>query len=373
MNSKIKALVVEDDLKIQEEIEDVLGLLGHDFDWAESQQEARELIEQNGYHYVLADLEIPSRTGRGFAKIEYGKKLVEQIQEIKGRGVMPVILMTAHHMNGLNLAIELLGNGVMDFISKPFGDGTTGKSLPQVIQGVIEKHRKAFPPGVLPSDPPERFTGGKLVFYPDHIELDGEIVLEKDAPGHSWEIMRILRTPRENGKLPRLSAPRLAKAIDPQCPLSDGAVNSCIHTLRSNISETMLVNANITVGRDDVIANGGKGYHLADWLVIECHDGDLKASSGDSVVSPTESSSYIERKHLENAPAGQEPLTGRQYWILEQLRQGVQVTRRMVEKQFSVKDKQAKRELAGLSSRGMIEFIRKPRPGYYVLVSRERR
>ncbi len=368
MNSKIKALVVEDDLKIQEEIEDVLGLLGHDFDWAESQQEARELIEQNGYHYVLADLEIPSRTGRGFAKIEYGKKLVEQIQQIKGRGVIPVILMTAHHMNGLNLAIELLGNGVMDFISKPFGDGTSGKSLPQVIQGVIEKHRKAFPPGTLPSDPPGRFAGGKLVFYSDHIELDGEIILEQDAPGHSWEIMQVLRTPRENGKLPRLSAPRLAKAIDPQWPLSDGAINSCIHTLRSNISETMLVNGNITVGRDDVIANGGKGYHLADWLVIESHDGDLRASSGDSVVSPVGGVSCLE---AETAVTGQEPLTDRQYWILEQLRQGMQITRRMVEKQFSVKDKQAKRELAGLSSRGMIEFIRKPRPGYYVLISKE--
>ncbi len=35
--------------------------------------------------------------------------------------------------------------------------------------------------------------------------------------------------------------------------------------------------------------------------------------------------------------------------------------------QFRINDKQAKRELSGLSRRGLIRFIRKPRSGYYVL------
>ncbi len=374
MNPKIKALVVEDDLKIQEEIEDVLGLLDHDHDWAESQQEARELIERNVYHYVLADLEIPARTGRGFAKIEYGKKLIEQIQQIKGRGVMPVILMTCYHKDGLNLAMELLGNGVMDFISKPFGDGTSGKSLPQVIQGVLEKHRKAFPPGVLPGDPPKPFQGGTLAFYPDHIELEGEMVLERGGPGHAWEIMQVLRTPRYNGKLPRLSAPRLAKAIDPRGQISDGAINSCIHTLRTNITETMLASARLTVGRDDVIANLGKGYHLAESLLIERHDAEAASDVAAAMSAPSvPEAPRVPGKSAKDDPDDQEPLTDRQHWILDQLRQGVRLTRGMVERQFSIKDKQAKRELAGLSNRGMIEFIRKPRPGYYALLSKPRR
>lgn len=358
MNPKIKALVVEDDLKIQEEIEDVLGLLDHDHDWAESQQEARDLIERNVYHYVLADLEIPARTGRGFAKIEYGKKLIEQIQQIKGRGVMPVILMTCYHKDGLNLAMELLGNGVMDFISKPFGDGTSGKSLPQVIQGVLEKHRKAFPPGVLPGDPPKPFQGGTLAFYPDHIELEGEMVLERGGPGHAWEIMQVLRTPRDNGKLPYLSAPRLAKAVDPRGRLSDGAINSCVHTLRTKITESMLERANLTVGRDDVIANMGQGYHLAEWLLIEARDEQTEL-----VVQP----SVAVR---DSADGDGEPLSDRQHWILDQLRDGVKLTREMVEKNSSIGVRQAKRELIGLTKRGMIEFVRKPRPGYYMLRTR---
>jgi hypothetical protein len=61
------------------------------------------------------------------------------------------------------------------------------------------------------------------------------------------------------------------------------------------------------------------------------------------------------------------PLTDRQYWILDQLREGVELTRQMVEKQFGIGDKQAKRTLTALTNRSMIKFVRKPRPGHYVL------
>jgi len=366
MKAKIKALVVEDDLDLRGEIEDVLGLLGHGHDWAESQQQAHELIEKNHYHYVLADLEIPARPGRGFAKIEYGKKLIGQIQQIKGRGVIPVIVMTGYHRHGLNLALELLGNGVMDFISKPFGDGTEGKSLPQVILGVLERHRKAFPPGVLPGDPPEPFRGGALAFYPEHIELDGVTIVESQAPGHAWEVMQVLHTPR-SGRMPKLGAPRLAKAVDPTGQLSDGAINSCIHTLRAGITETMLANANVTVGRDDVIANLGKGYHLAQWLVIEVHDGATEPVADAVTRESPRGDIAVTSPGDVTASDGYVTLTDRQHWILDRLRDGEELTRAMVEKHFRIGLRQAKRELAGLSTRGLIEFKRRPRPGHYAL------
>ena len=61
------------------------------------------------------------------------------------------------------------------------------------------------------------------------------------------------------------------------------------------------------------------------------------------------------------------PLNERQLWILDQLRSGIQVTRTMVENQFDIREKQAKRELAGLTNSGLVAFIRKPRPGFYKL------
>jgi len=358
-----RQLVVEDDLEIQEEIEDVLGLLDHDYDWAGSQQEARELIERNAYHYVLADLEIPARPGRGFAKIEYGKRLIEQVQQIKGRGTIPVIVMTGHPQHGLNLARQLQSSGVMDFVSKPFGDGTSGKSLPQAIQGVLEQHRKTFPPGVLPGDPPRPFRGGILAFYPDCIELERKTILERGGPGHGWAVMQTLRTPRHDGRRSRLSAPKLAKAVDPSGQTSDGAINSCIHTLRSSISGTMLAEANLTVGRDDVIANKGRGYHLADWIIIEEHDECPQTARGqDTLQGPC-------GDIRPDVPASGDdaPLTDRQRWVLDRLRAGAALTRNMVEAEFKIGSKQAKRMLTPLVKRGLIEFVRRPWPGHYVL------
>jgi hypothetical protein len=69
----------------------------------------------------------------------------------------------------------------------------------------------------------------------------------------------------------------------------------------------------------------------------------------------------------EKAHASLEPLTDRQYWILDRLREGEELTRQMVEKQFGIGDKQAKRTLTALTNRSMIKFVRKPRPGHYVL------
>ena len=77
MNKKIRALVVEDDFEIQDEIVDELSALGHEHDWAGSQAEAREFLEAGNYDYALVDLEIPARPGRGFAKIDYGRQVVE--------------------------------------------------------------------------------------------------------------------------------------------------------------------------------------------------------------------------------------------------------------------------------------------------------
>lgn len=178
----------------------------------------------------------------------------------------------------------------------------------------------------------------------------------------SATVMQVLRTPRQNGRLPRLSAPKLAKAVDPTGQLSDGAIASCIHDTRVKVSNAMLDKANVVVGREDVIANRGKGYHLAAWLTLEEHDGKPDAGFPQGHVPATSPSGESDVP----APDGDGPLTGRQRWILGQVRKGVKLTRRMVEERFEIGAKQAKRELSGLSSRGLIAFDRRPRPGHYV-------
>ena len=123
----------------------------------------------------------------------------------------------------------------------------------------MKKHRETFPPGVLPDDPPVEFRGGTLAFYPNHIELNGEVILESENPSHAWDVLQVLRTPTKTRKLPRLGASKLAKAIDPTEQTSDGAITSCIHTLRTKIANIMLEEQNTVVSSEDVITNKGSG------------------------------------------------------------------------------------------------------------------
>ena len=60
-------------------------------------------------------------------------------------------------------------------------------------------------------------------------------------------------------------------------------------------------------------------------------------------------------------------LNDRHHWIMDQLRDGVQLTRDMVMEHFQLGEKQAKRELATLTNRGLIDFERTPRPGHSVV------
>lgn len=75
--------------------------------------------------------------------------------------------------------------------------------------------------------------------------------------------------------------------------------------------------------------------------------------------------SLVSHSHHANPP--RERQEERQQWILEQLQGGVHLTREMVEVEFDIGARQAKRVLGPLVNDGMIAFVRGPRPGHYVL------
>ena len=99
----MKVLVVEDDDGMREPVEDALCTLGFEFDWARSQEEAREMLCKHRYDLALVDLEIPVRIGRGFAQVEHGRRAIEEIHGRGGPGRIPVVVMTGHGKEGLDL------------------------------------------------------------------------------------------------------------------------------------------------------------------------------------------------------------------------------------------------------------------------------
>ncbi|MCC6909253.1 MAG: DeoR family transcriptional regulator [Phycisphaerales bacterium] len=58
----------------------------------------------------------------------------------------------------------------------------------------------------------------------------------------------------------------------------------------------------------------------------------------------------------------------RQQWILDELRAGTDLRRGDIESRYKCSAKTAKRDLAELRERGLIEFVAKPAPGHYRLL-----
>lgn len=349
----MKVLVVEDDHKIKTEpIDDALTSLGHTSDWAQNQQEAVGLLAENAYDLVLLDLQIPSRPG-GKALPEFGKNLLRQIRTRTGKDRMPVILMTAQYQHCVDLMTELSDLGLDGSIAKPFPD--SGRTLTVVIEEVMDKHRR-FRQSLVASgtdEPLRPFTGGAMVFYPDRVELCGEVIAVDSGKGYAWRILQLLRESNERGLYVRLDSARLAAKLHPR--LAQNTLAQAIKALRDRITAVMKERLRLECGPEDVLANGGQGYHLRQCVVVEEHEENGALPHEAATSNGTRSVDADER-------FGQ-----RQRWVLAQLASGVKLTRRAVQEQFNVSDRTAKRYLGELVEADLIEFDRSEHPGFYRL------
>lgn len=351
----MKVLVVEDDRKIKAEaIDDCLASLGHENDWATNQKEANELLAANSYGLVLLDLQIPSRPG-GKDLPEFGKNLLKQIRARMGRDV-PVILMTAQHQQCVDLITELHEIGLDGSISKPFP--TTGRTLAVVITEVMERHRRFRLAAKAGQEQPlTQFAGGVLAFHSRHIELCGETIVSQNRKGYPWRILHLLRERNDRGNYVRMDSVKLASKLHPN--LSQNTLIQAIKALRDRITTVMEDRLRYGCGAEDVIANGGRGYHLREWIIVEQYDevGTLAADDNGTAKSLPAS----------QCVPSQPQLSERQQWVLTHLAAGAQITRQAVEQQFGISERTAKRELGELCDLGIIEFDRGEQPGCYRL------
>lgn len=347
-----KALVVEDDDRIIASIEDTLFSIGHKHDWATNQHDAQQMLREHEYDYVLLDLQIPAKPNRGGADKEFGCNLLQDIQRIKGRCRTPVIVMTAYSADCLDLTTELHANGASEFIAKPFSN--KGRTLASVIRRVLTDHTTKHPPvpcaGQKDTSP---FAGGELTFFASHVDLLGVTIISDRGTGQCMAVLDRLRRKNGDGRFVRMSGEELAAAI--RAPGGVGTITGCIQTLRQNIVNR-LRKAKIAIGRDDVIGHDEQGYFLRDWTVVR--DGDTAGCSSNVPGGPLGVPADI--------PTSPN-LNQRQRWIIDQLKQGIALQRVMVEREFGVGEKTAKRDLSELVQRKMIEYQRIRREGAYHL------
>lgn len=253
-----KALIVEDDPDIAELVGDVLDSIGHGHDLARSQDEARSRIASSRYDYVLLDLEIPVRVGRGLPQVAFGEQLAREICRAENTRQAPQIVMTAHGREGMDVAESLFASGVVSCIHKPFP--RTGRTLQYVITKAIAG--RSCTPTDLPEQAapkPTTFSGGELVFERERALLLGVPVLSARKAKRMWTILRVLAGV---GGRPRraYSGAELAEAIGGGLGQND--VAGAVRGFREGVAKILRSEARVEVGEHDVVETTPGGYRL---------------------------------------------------------------------------------------------------------------
>jgi DNA-binding response OmpR family regulator len=370
---KHHALVIDDDPAILDQVKDRLDSLGHTCDCVTCQEEARARIQKNAYSFILLDLEIPTKYGKPTRR-QNGQNLLKEIRGTAGYEQTQIIVITAHGHDSPDLATEVLrGNGANDFIKKPFPD--TGHTLEKAVRDALKRHStsprtvpvaavKAGASKPVKHSKPQPFTSGDLVFYPNKVKLCGVKILGDSGLGHSRKMLDMLRE-RRRGRFARIGGEELAKKIGEAVngAILIGTITGCANTIRRNIKARLKRDLNLVCEDQDVLVRDEQGYHLNDDKIrvqdgIDDEDGSETPVEGTGEEAGSTAVSADESEDTDD-------LNDRQKWVLAQTGKGQDVTRARLEEVHDVSTKTAKRDLSDLVKRGLIEYVRKPHPGFY--------
>lgn len=332
---KHKALVVEDDHRIVEDVEDLLYSIGHEYTWVTNLQDARKALNAEDFAYVLLDLEFPAKPDRGFPKKEHGALLLEEIQRIKGYKRLPVIIMTGYHAYCLHRSNELREMGASEFVPKPFPE--EGRTLTVVIREVLDGH--APPPR---NRKRRQFSGGEVILHSNRIEICGiDILLSKLMR----RILGELNATRSSGAFVAYPGDELADLVG--CQRGQNGIAEAIRDFRDRTTERLLEDANVKCGRFDIVQSGGPGYRFNPWIKLR--------EPGEAVV--------VGEEVLET-----DGLSDRQQSILSALENGAEIRVATVVELLGCSPTTAKRDLATLRKRKLIRFDGPAKTGCYRLV-----
>jgi FixJ family two-component response regulator len=259
-----EALVIDDDPAIQDAVADILDSLGHKYDQARSQEDARRLIAAKRYSYYLLDLELPVRTDRGFPRIQTGENLLVEIVRRRGEEKAPIIVMTGHGLDCPDLAVRVMKKGAVDYVKKHFP--STGNTLDRAIMEVLSSRKaESQDPSTAPSKPKTAtpFRGGEMVFSRDCVTLCGIAVVEGRT--RMRKMLELLQEKRPCGKYVAYSGEKLAAKLG--IAAGENAVSEAVKRFRDTVVERLEAKG-IVCGRKDILLSGGVGYRLAETITI---------------------------------------------------------------------------------------------------------
>ena len=125
MRSSERILIVDDEETVCTVLAKFITRQGFRSDCTFSGEEALALLEKNDYDFMIADLMMPGTSG------------LELLQRVKAMKMdVPVAIMTG--FGTLDLAIEAIRNGAVDFIKKPFDF----QRLSELMTKVFERRKR---------------------------------------------------------------------------------------------------------------------------------------------------------------------------------------------------------------------------------------
>lgn len=360
-----RALVVESDSQIAASIEDTLFSIGHDYDVATNRWDARRMLTQTDYSYVLLDLKIPARPHRSVATTEFSMLLLEDFRKSNGNRHVPTIVMAERDPAYLEMIGELVANGASEFVAIPFPQ--TGHTLSKAIRRVLKKRQPPVgnghrcPTAVNGNGKPHPFEGGTMAFFPTRVELCGVKIC--DGSGLVRTILDALREKNSRSRFVSLSGEELADLTG-----SAGgptAVAGAIRNFRNRVKRAMLVEAHVAIdpAADLILNDRQHGYRLSQKItVVERasltavgQDRDEHDGVADAVVDSPPLDQLASSEMGDDAP-------GR--WILGELKRNGGIRKHQIVQRTGWSDSTVRRALVQLRDEGKVLFEGSARNGH---------
>jgi hypothetical protein len=255
---------------------------------------------------------------------------------------------------------------------------------------------EAEPVGATKTSP---FSGGKMVFYPDRVELCGVDIWSGSGTDWYRTTLELLAKKDGNGGFTSYSGEVLAKVVGVSPGEKDAKKRGrnaagLIKRLRTRISDALRSQANLECGKTDVILSGGPGYRFSDRLSVHQEgqpekaditdmDGtgddpndtnddvrddpnDPNGNVHDDPNDPNDTNDPNGKTH-DDPNVSDNTQEGRRAWILQRLEKGQRLNAPDVVGQFKCSMTTAKRDLKSLKDAGSIEFEGSSRTGHYRL------
>lgn len=129
----MKILVVDDDEQLRIALFSTLKYLHHDCTLAQNAKEALNILKNTQFDLILSDLKMPKIDG------------IELLKEVKSNNIdTPFVIMTA--FGTIEIAVESIKLGALDFIIKPFNKETIEKIISFVSNSHNPKNDKMIHP-----------------------------------------------------------------------------------------------------------------------------------------------------------------------------------------------------------------------------------